>query len=77
MNWIKSRLRDYIIRVVIDSVVIGGNCGCCGKWVNNCLVPSYWRVALCDECLNETRHHVSVVKDGKVTARYIDGEQCA
>lgn len=45
-NWIKKffDLYDY------DDLRIGGHCGCCGKWVQNCIVPKDWAITICDEC---------------------------
>jgi hypothetical protein len=47
---LKWKFQQWIIATITDWVVIGGRCGCCGKWVDNCLVPVYWRVTICDDC---------------------------
>ena len=50
---IKRTVSDYIISVVTNKVSIGGHCGLCGNWVNNILLPSYWRITICQECIDK------------------------
>ncbi len=47
----KIWIRDWLIDFILCHIVIGGHCGCCGAWVDDCLVASYWRVTLCDKCI--------------------------
>jgi len=49
----KSWLRDWLIDFIIRWIAVGGHCGLCGKWVENALVASYWRVTICNDCLRE------------------------
>ncbi len=51
INRITWYIRDWIIHFVIEGIVIGGHCGCCGAWVSDCLVPSYWQVTVCKKCV--------------------------
>ena len=47
----RAWFRDWLIGFVLRYIAIGGNCGCCGAWVNNKLVASHWRITLCDKCI--------------------------
>jgi hypothetical protein len=38
----------------IDDLVIGGNCGLCGSWIPNTIVPMWWRWDICENCINES-----------------------
>jgi hypothetical protein len=46
----RRRIRDWVINIICSWVVVGGNCGLCGKWVKARLVPRYWRWTMCDDC---------------------------
>jgi len=46
-DWIKKHFQLYDV----DDLMIGGNCGCCGKWVKNNITPKDWPITLCEECL--------------------------
>lgn len=46
-------VKDWIAEVVCETVAIGGHCGLCGKWIADCLVPTYWRVVVCQGCIDE------------------------
>lgn len=48
LSW---RVKEWIISIVCSYVKIGGRCGICGKWEQDCLTPSYWRVTICKECV--------------------------
>ena len=37
----------------LESIVVGARCGLCGKWMEHELVPRYWRVSICEECIEE------------------------
>lgn len=50
---LKCRIEKWIVGLVINQIAIGGHCGCCGKWVENCLLPHYWRVTVCEKCVGE------------------------
>ncbi len=51
MNKIRRWFADLVIDIVLKEISVGGNCGCCGNWVEYDLVPSYWRVTICKECI--------------------------
>lgn len=53
-KWFGRKIRHYIVDIICHYVVIGGNCGCCGKWINDCVVPSYWRISICEKCIDES-----------------------
>jgi hypothetical protein len=46
--------RKYIKRLFdlydIEDLRIGGHCGCCGKWVKDCIVPEDWAITICKKC---------------------------
>ena len=56
MKTIRKRIRSWIKRKFdlydIEELQVGGNCGCCGKWVPDMIVPTYWTWCLCDSCGN-------------------------
>lgn len=45
-NWIKKLFGLYDI----EGLVIGGHCGCCGKWIPDEIFPEIWTWGLCQEC---------------------------
>ena len=50
----------YIIRnhkhlVNMNDLTIGGNCGCCGCWVDKAIVTKDWCWTLCKKCEQEKR----------------------
>jgi len=47
-NWVKKRLYLYDI----SDLTIGGNCGCCGKWVDKIIVEKGYEWTICEECAN-------------------------
>ena len=50
MNSLGIWIREWLVEQVLRWGAIGGHCGLCGKWVERCLVPSYWRITICDSC---------------------------
>ena len=50
LSW---RIKEYVIGIVCNWIEIGGHCGLRGKWEQDCLVPSYWRVTICKECIKK------------------------
>jgi len=46
-DWIKNKFDVYDI----EDLRIGGNCGCCGAWVENKIVTKDWPWTLCSKCL--------------------------
>jgi hypothetical protein len=53
LNRLKWKIKERIIMLICDHVAIGGRCGGCGKWVDNELLPRYWRVTICQECIDD------------------------
>ncbi len=47
--WIKQRLGLYDI----EDLQVGANCGLCGDWMQDAIVPSYWAWDICKDCLGE------------------------
>jgi hypothetical protein len=46
----KKWFRNLIVNIVLEEIEIGGNCGLCGTWVDDCLAPKCWPYVVCDEC---------------------------
>ncbi len=65
---IKNWIREFIVGLVIENIVVGGHCGICGKWVDKAVVPPYWRWTICKECsdpeksVNENGLHSSKIE---------------
>lgn len=57
MTKIKAWLRVWIKRKFdlydIEDLVIGGNCGCCGKRIPNEIFEEFFSWGLCEECIAE------------------------
>lgn len=53
-TWFREKLIDFICHWI----VVGGHCGICGNYVPNVLLPSYWRITICEKCLekHEEKH---------------------
>jgi len=51
-----SKLRKIVKTVFglydIEDLTVGGNCGCCGKWIPNEIFEKNNNWGLCDECAN-------------------------
>ncbi len=50
MDWLRRKIRNWLHIVHPTEYVVGGNCGCCGKWVVDCLVEEGWPWTLCRGC---------------------------
>jgi len=50
-NWIKNLFNLYDI----DDLAIGGHCGCCGRWVSDCIVAEPWQITVCSKCEEEAQ----------------------
>ena len=50
-NWVKKFFGLYDI----DDLIIGGHCGCCGKWIPNQIFEKIWSWGFCQECINFTQ----------------------
>jgi hypothetical protein len=45
-NWLnKSGFYKY------SDLQVGGHCGCCGIWVKDEILPKYWAVTMCSDCI--------------------------
>jgi len=49
-------MRDWIKKIFglydIDDLVIGGHCGCCGKWIPDQIFDKWWAWGLCQHCID-------------------------
>jgi len=51
-NWIRRNIKCYFGLYAISDLQIGGNCGCCGKWMPSIILPKIWSWGLCNDCIN-------------------------
>ena len=53
----KDRIRNWIKRIFdlydIEDLIIGGNCGCCGAWIPDKILPADWSWGICEKCLKD------------------------
>ena len=45
-NWIKRLFKLYDI----NDLIVGGHCGCCGKWIPDEIFWKSWPWGLCKKC---------------------------
>lgn len=43
-------IEHWIVKIVCTHVSVGGHCELCGKWVPGILVPTHWRITVCQKC---------------------------
>ncbi len=59
LNHSIKRITEYLFHPnrfhKLNELQIGGHCGCCGKWVFDCIVSKEWVITLCDNC-NKTKN---------------------
>jgi hypothetical protein len=53
MKWIPRWVRQTIVRVVLEELVVGAHCGCCGKWIPDRIAEASWPVSVCGECISD------------------------
>lgn len=55
-----NKIREWIVSLVCAEIVIGGNCGICGDWVSDVLLPRSWPFTVCKKCTNSDKCLCSV-----------------
>lgn len=51
---IRNLIKKWFELYDINDLIVGGNCGCCGTWMPNEIVPKLFRWSLChDKCIKE------------------------
>jgi len=50
-NWIRNKFKKWFDLYDIEDLQIGGNCGCCGKWINDEILEKCWSWSLCTKCI--------------------------
>ena len=50
-RWHKFIFSQFEKHHLYDRLQVGGHCGCCGAWVPDKILPKYWAITLCEECL--------------------------
>ena len=53
-DWLYRILAKKLSPFIAPTLVTGGHCGLCGKWVENEVFyqPYDWRITICKECAN-------------------------
>ncbi len=49
-KWIRDWVKRHFYVYAIEELQIGGNCGCCGAWIADCIVPKVWPWSVCKKC---------------------------
>lgn len=49
--WHNFIFNQFEKHYLVFRLQIGGHCGCCGAWVSDKILPKYWAITLCKECL--------------------------
>ena len=52
--WIPGMLRRLVVQVVLEELEVGGHCGCCGVWVEHCIVEAIWPYTVCEKCIRRS-----------------------
>ena len=52
--WFRKKAKTVFGLYDIDDLKIGGNCGCCGKWMPDEIFDKNWSWGLCEKCANNT-----------------------
>lgn len=52
--WHRFIFNQFEKHYLYDKLQVGGHCGCCGAWVPDKILPKYWAITLCEECLSPT-----------------------
>jgi len=48
-RWIRRKIDAYIIRLILERIIMGGNCGLCGKRIEDELFDVMWSWGMCRE----------------------------
>jgi hypothetical protein len=49
---IRDRIKKLFDLHNIEDLVVGGHCGCCGRWVLDKVFEKSWPWGLCQECID-------------------------
>ena len=52
---IRKQIKKYFDLYDIDDLIIGGHCGCCGKWVPDIIAPKLFPWGLCEKCQKDDK----------------------
>ena len=47
---IRKRVKRFFKLYDIKDLQAGGNCGLCGKWISDQVLPKKWSWSMCDDC---------------------------
>ena len=48
-RWLKNKIDEYIIDVVLERIITRGNCGLCGAGIKDELFDVMWSWGMCKE----------------------------
>ena len=52
-RWLLQPFENFVLDTIQKHLTIGGNCGCCGAWVPDCILEQDRPYTLCTECINK------------------------
>ena len=52
MKWLKNRIKDWILGLVVRELCIGAHCGLCGAWIEYELTYRCWAISICEKCIS-------------------------
>ena len=52
-RWLRNKIAMWLTELLVNYLVIGAHCGCCGAWIKDSIVPYYWRIDICNNCKEE------------------------
>ena len=54
LEWLRQKVKGILVVYDIKDLVVGGHCGCCGKWLPDEILPKENTWGLCDDCKETT-----------------------
>jgi len=47
IRWLRKKIDEYIINLILERVIMGGNCGLCGERIEDELFDVMWSWGMC------------------------------
>ena len=66
MSWLRNYAKRKFDLYDIEDLQVGGNCGGCGVWIPDVILPKYWAWDLCNfcssgsACIEENGHQLGI-----------------
>jgi len=51
IKYLRDKVKGWLGLYDVEDLAIGGHCGCCGDYVEDCIVDKHWQVTLCKKCI--------------------------